>query len=67
MLVGDSVRIVLENRRMDTVTGTVVYIHPKRRYYVVEYLCDGKPVRESFPFQHRGGGNEKRPLRIKVR
>ena len=38
------------------VTGRVVYIHPKRRYYMVEYTgANGSPLRESFAFEHRRG------------
>ncbi|MDE7261958.1 MAG: hypothetical protein K2N78_07890 [Oscillospiraceae bacterium] len=58
MLVGDKIKITptLENGAGARVTATVVYIHPKRRYYVGEYLSgDGKPLREAFPFQHRQG------------
>lgn len=28
--------------------GTVVYIHPRKRYYTVEFETRGGPVRESF-------------------
>ena len=58
MLVGDKIKIspTLEDRAGETVTATVVYIHPKRRYYVAEYLSKGgHPLRETFPFQHRQG------------
>lgn len=58
MLVGDKIKIVptLEDRKGTAVTATVVYIHPKRRYYVAEYLSgDGTPLRETFPFRHRQG------------
>lgn len=30
------------------VTGTVCYVHPLRRYYTVEYECNGYKLRESF-------------------
>lgn len=58
MLVGDKIKITptLEGRAGAAVTATVVYIHPKRRYYVAEYLVgDGTPLREAFPFRHRQG------------
>lgn len=29
-------------------TGTVVYIHPQRRYYTVEFEMNGGKVRESY-------------------
>lgn len=29
-------------------TGTVVYIHPKGRYHIVEFQTRGGPVREAF-------------------
>ena len=33
------------------VTGTVVWIHPTRRYYTVEYQCHGVRLKESFPMK----------------
>lgn len=30
------------------VTGVVTWIHPKGRYYMVEYTCNGYTMRESF-------------------
>lgn len=33
------------------VTGTVVWIHPKRRFYLVEADVDGVTVRETFPME----------------
>lgn len=58
MLIGDKIKITptLEDRAEAKVTATVVYIHPKRRYYVAEYQNrDGQMLRETFPFRHRGG------------
>ena len=58
MLVGDKIKIVptLEDREGTAVEATVVYIHPKRRYYVAEYLSKGGHLlREAFPFRHRQG------------
>lgn len=58
MQIGDKVKItpVLEDRAGGLVEARVVYIHPRRRYYVAEYLSrDGHPLRETLPFRHRGG------------
>ena len=58
MLVGDKIKITptLEDRAGAEVTATVVYIHPKRRYYVAEYRNGrGETLRETFPFRHREG------------
>lgn len=58
MLVGDKIKITptLEARAGAKVAATVVYIHPKRRYYVAEYQSqDGQTLRETFPFRHRDG------------
>ena len=39
-----------------TKTGTVVYIHPLRRFYVVDFEMDpDRHIRESYFFQSRGG------------
>lgn len=38
-----------------TMTGTVVFIHPERRFYVVEFALDGHAVRESYFFSVRRG------------
>lgn len=32
------------------VTGTVVWIHPKRRFYVVEFAFQLGNIRECYPF-----------------
>lgn len=32
------------------IRGTIVYIHPKSRYYTVEFETRGGPLRESFKF-----------------
>lgn len=38
-------------------TATVVYIHPQRRFYTVEFaFARGRRFRESFYFQDRAGG-----------
>ena len=31
-----------------SVSGRVVWIHPKRRFYLVEYCCNGHTLRECF-------------------
>lgn len=38
-----------------TFTGTVVWIHPQRRFYVVEFRFGGRTFREAFYFPGRGG------------
>lgn len=35
-------------------TGKVVYIHPKRRFYTVEFRFDGGSFRESYFFSAHG-------------
>lgn len=56
MQVGDTVSVSAEtyDEKMRVVRGErqgrVIYIHPKRRYYMVQFK-DG--TRESFIFQHR--------------
>lgn len=58
MLVGDKIKITptMEDTAGAEVTATVVYIHPKRRYYVAEYLGkNSQPLRETLLFQHRQG------------
>ena len=39
----------------EMVHGTVIYIHPQRRFYTVEYDFHGRKYRESYPFQYRKG------------
>lgn len=59
MKVGDQIQITpcIEGMGSKTVAATVVYIHPKRNYFIAEYrLHKGGPLlRESFPFAHRRG------------
>ncbi len=31
-------------------TGTVVYIHPKHRFFDAEFIVNGVKIRESFPW-----------------
>lgn len=38
-----------------TKTGTVVYIHPERRFYVVEFDLGDCKIRESYYFPGRRG------------
>lgn len=38
-----------------TKTGRVVWIHPERRFYVVEFEFERGKVRESYFFPGRGG------------
>ena len=41
----------------ESYTATVVYIHPQRRFYTVEFaFARGRRFRESFYFQDRAGG-----------
>jgi len=56
MRVGDPVKITLTagEERGKPVAATVVYVHPRRRFYVAEYIVEpGRPVREAFPFPRR--------------
>ena len=41
------------------VYGTVVYIHPQRRFYTVEFDFHGRTFRESYPFQYRTGNGHR--------
>lgn len=34
---------------------TVVYVHPRKLYYVVEFQMEGGPVRETYYFARRRG------------
>lgn len=36
-------------------SGRVVWIHPERRFYVVEFEFDGGSFREAFPCRGMGG------------
>jgi len=55
MKVGDVVRLVpafkfceSDFKRNQPVKGTVCWVHPKGRYYVVEFPTPGGVIRESF-------------------
>lgn len=50
-------RMTMGDCRPVTKTGTVVYIHPRRLFYTVEFEVDGHKVRESYFFPARRGGN----------
>lgn len=53
MCIGDKVNVTLTagGDWKQAVAATVIYIHPKRRFFVVEHLAEaGRPVREAFPF-----------------
>ncbi|PKM71488.1 MAG: hypothetical protein CVU91_13465 [Firmicutes bacterium HGW-Firmicutes-16] len=39
----------------ETVCGICVYIHPKRRYYTLEFNLPGGKVRENYQFKYRRG------------
>lgn len=38
----------LAERKMRPLTGTVIYIHPQKRFHVVEFEVRGVKFRESF-------------------
>lgn len=38
------------------VTGRVVWIHPRRRFFLVEATVGGAIIRETFPIKHRKEG-----------
>lgn len=43
-----------ENKKvLKPIMGTVVYIHPKRRFHTVEFDLPGGKLRESFPGAER--------------
>lgn len=59
MKTGDKVTMIPETlmdedtngkRYKRPIRGTVVYIHPRKRYYTVEFETRGGPLRESFKF-----------------
>ena len=35
-------------------TGTVVYIHPRKRFYILEFHLPHGSFRESYPMEHGG-------------
>lgn len=48
--IGDKVKKVLSNvDTKDPYEGTVIWIHPKKRFYRVEFvMSDGQKLRESY-------------------
>ena len=40
-------------RKLRSVTGRIVYIHPARRYYLAEAKVGNETIRECFPIQKR--------------
>lgn len=54
MNLGDKVRRTMHlydgaGSGMQTVTGTVIYIHPRQRYYIVEFpMPRGEVIREAY-------------------
>ena len=59
MQVGDkrTEKVSLGDCQPLTKTGTVVYIHPARRFYVVEFGLGAHKAREAYYFPARGGTN----------
>lgn len=41
--------------QVTNVQAQVVYIHPKRRFFTIEYAVGGKHLRETLYFAQRGG------------
>ena len=42
-----------KQRKLRTVTGRIVYIHPARRYYMAEAKVGNEIIRECFPIENR--------------
>ena len=40
-------------RKLRSVTGRIVYIHPARRYYMAEAKVGREIIRECFPMENR--------------
>jgi len=40
-------------RKLRSVTGRIVYIHPARRYYMAEAKVGNETIRECFPINER--------------
>lgn len=59
MTVGDQIRVIptIDGIQRPAATATVIYIHPKRRFYTVEYTVPGGRLRESFQFRYRRPDN----------
>lgn len=47
--IGDVVRMPMSHQSgMTTQEGTVVYIHPKMRFFTLEFICETYRIRESY-------------------
>lgn len=57
MEVGDTKTeaVCMDGEKPVMLTGKVVYIHPQRRFYVVEFPFEKGSFRESFYFPNRRG------------
>lgn len=61
MRVGDrreeipSYGVTVNERTDERLPCTVVYVHPRKLYYVVEFQLDGGSVRETYYFARRRG------------
>ena len=40
-------------RKLRSVTGRIVYLHPARRYYMAEAKVGNETIRECFPMENR--------------
>ena len=63
MIVGDlvpnqSLTGLGRNHKPVTVPGRCVYIHPKRRYFTLEFNLPGGIVRENYHFKYRRGDSK---------
>lgn len=62
--IGDTIITKLRSTNLESV-GKVVYIHPEKRFYVVEFQTpSGKTFKESFPWTDLEQVNS--PFKIKV-
>lgn len=58
MQIGDKLPVtpIIEGVKSKQMEGTVIFIHPQRRYFTVEIVGkNGMTFRESYPFQYRRG------------
>ena len=55
-----SLALAVKENEYKPIPGTVIYIHPKKRFYVVEFAFGANLIRESFFFQIKkvGSNNE---------
>lgn len=66
MQIGDKRRCLLNVGEHEPIpcTGTVVYIHPERRFYAVRFeFAQGRSCTECYYFPHRAGGTADEPAR----